>query len=171
MPKPNEKFTVAQLKDFIRTHKNIKIKLSQTKPNLIADLKKAGQWEGMTESKEKKSKPKQRETPVKGSIPTVNVKKNDIYIIDMKKEGWIGIVDKVIDGNTVDFVKGYYLEKNNGKWYKDGEETETTLSGSSWYSQMLKQANKTTQQKNKKLYQQIKKGKDFYDKSNSWIKS
>ena len=152
-----KKFTVAQLKDFIRTHKNIKIKLSQTKPNLIADLKKVGQWEGMTESKEKKSKP--------------NVKKNDIYIIDMKKEGWIGIVDKVIDGNTVDFVKGYYLDKNNGKWYKDGEETEVTLSASSWYSQMLEQANKTTQQKNKKLYQQIKKGKDFYDKSNSWIKS
>jgi carbamoylphosphate synthase small subunit len=60
MPKPNEKFTVKQMKDFIRSHKNVKIKLTQTRANLIADLKKHGQWEGSTPSK--KTTPKKAKT-------------------------------------------------------------------------------------------------------------
>ena len=45
MPKPNVNFTVKQMKDFIRSHK-IKIKLTQKKAELIADLKSTGNWEG-----------------------------------------------------------------------------------------------------------------------------
>jgi len=56
MPKPNEKFTVAQMKDYIRNHSlNKKIKLTQKKADLISALKKEGHWEGSTP---KKSTPK-----------------------------------------------------------------------------------------------------------------
>ena len=62
MPKPNDKFTLAQMKDYIRSHKNVKIKLTQKRADLIADLKKVGQWEGSTPSKKAPAK-----APVKPS--------------------------------------------------------------------------------------------------------
>tara|TARA_R110001632_G_scaffold1759_1_gene7865 strand:- start:230 stop:772 length:543 start_codon:yes stop_codon:yes gene_type:complete len=73
MPKPNDKFTVAQIKDFIRKHPDVKIKLSQTKPNLIADLKKAGQWEGSAAPSKPVAKPVAKAKPAYPTIPP-NVK-------------------------------------------------------------------------------------------------
>ena len=50
MPKPNEKFTLAQMKDYIKQHnlnkgKN-RILLGHKKPLMISKLKEAGHWEG-----------------------------------------------------------------------------------------------------------------------------
>ena len=60
MPKPNEKFTVAQMKDYIRNHSlNKKIRLTQKKADLISALKNEGHWEG---GSAKKVTPK-KETP------------------------------------------------------------------------------------------------------------
>ena len=62
MPKPNEKFTVAQMKDYIRTHSlNKKIRLTQRRADLISSLKKEGHWEGSSPVKKatpKKATPK-----------------------------------------------------------------------------------------------------------------
>jgi len=68
MPKPNEKSTVAQLKQYIREHKELNIRLGQNKPGLIADLKKTGNWGGS--SPVKKATPKKaipKKAPVKKS--------------------------------------------------------------------------------------------------------
>ena len=48
MPKPNEKWTVDQMKTYIRTHKlNIpNVKLGMKKAEMIAGLKKLGHYEG-----------------------------------------------------------------------------------------------------------------------------
>jgi len=57
MSKPNEKFTVKQMKDYIRTNSlNKKIKLTQKKADLVAGLKNEGHWEGS--SPVKKASPK-----------------------------------------------------------------------------------------------------------------
>ena len=45
MVKPNDNFTVKEMKDYIRSNK-LKIKLTQKKAELIADLKSTGNWEG-----------------------------------------------------------------------------------------------------------------------------
>ena len=54
MPKPNQNFKVAELKDYIRSHK-LNIRLTQKKAELIADLKRTGNWD---EGKKKKTKEK-----------------------------------------------------------------------------------------------------------------
>ena len=54
MPKPNQNFKVAELKDYIRS-KKLDIRLTQKKAELIADLKKTGNWD---EGKKKKTKEK-----------------------------------------------------------------------------------------------------------------
>ena len=69
MPKPNEKSTVAQLKQYIREHKELNIRLGQNKPELIADLKKTGNWGGSSPVKKappKKAPPK-KATPKKST--------------------------------------------------------------------------------------------------------
>ncbi len=61
MPKPNEKFTVAQMKDYIRNHSlNKKIRLTQKKADLISALKNEGHWESGSAKKAtpKKATPK-----------------------------------------------------------------------------------------------------------------
>ena len=45
MTKPNDKSTVKEMKDYIRSNK-LKIKLTQKKAELIANLKSTGNWEG-----------------------------------------------------------------------------------------------------------------------------
>ena len=69
MPKPNEKSTVAQLKQYIREHKELNIRLGQNKPGLIADLKKTGNWGG--------SSPVKKATPKKTTLNNRSKKKND----------------------------------------------------------------------------------------------
>ena len=64
MPKPNEKFTVAQMKDYIINHSlNKKIRLTQKKADLISALKNEGHWEG---GSAKKATPK-KATPKKAT--------------------------------------------------------------------------------------------------------
>tara|TARA_R100000655_G_scaffold72965_1_gene111488 strand:- start:475 stop:1884 length:1410 start_codon:yes stop_codon:yes gene_type:complete len=59
MPKPNQNFKVAELKEYIRSHK-LDIRLTQKKDGLIADLKKTGNWD---EGKKKKEKPIEKAKP------------------------------------------------------------------------------------------------------------
>jgi hypothetical protein len=110
MPKPNEKFTVAQMKSFIRSHKNIKIKLTQTRPNLIADLKKHGQWEGSAKQAKPKFKidtskqPSQKPSQIKMKYkPSLNIK--EIKKATPKKQG-----SKAPQGASGDTVAGQLLD-------------------------------------------------------------
>ncbi len=57
MPKPNQNFKVAELKEYIRS-KKLNIRLTQKKAELIADLKRTGNWD---DGKKKEKKEKQIE--------------------------------------------------------------------------------------------------------------
>ena len=125
MPKPNEKFTVAQMKDYIRNHSlNKKIRLTQKKADLISALKKEGLWEGSTPKKStpkpapKKATPKP--TPKKYIPPkarkSVKPSMTDILMnldIDVSKK----IAKQVEENNKVDF---YEIQNKNGTF--DGED-------------------------------------------------
>ncbi len=58
MPKPNINFTVVEIKEYIRTHKlnHPRVRLSQTKPNLISGLKFVGHWDDVAKTKKKRVK-------------------------------------------------------------------------------------------------------------------
>ena len=87
MPKPNEKFTVAQMKDYIRNHSlNKKIRLTQKKADLISALKNEGHWEG---GSAKKATPK-KATPKKAT-PKPSPKK---YIPPKARKSVKPVMDK-----------------------------------------------------------------------------
>jgi hypothetical protein len=80
MPKPNEKSTVAQLKQYIRDHKELNIRLGQNKPELIADLKKTGNWEGSSPVKKAPvKKAPVKKAPVKKAPVKTTTTKNIEY--------------------------------------------------------------------------------------------
>ena len=55
MPKPNAKFTLPELKSYVRTHKINKpeIRLTMNKSQLVAGLKKHGHWDHKADAREK----------------------------------------------------------------------------------------------------------------------
>jgi hypothetical protein len=76
MPKPNQNFKVAELKDYIRS-KKLNIRLTQKKDGLIADLKRTGNWD---EGKKKKTK----EKPIEKAKPSPPKKTPEPKVIKEK---------------------------------------------------------------------------------------
>ena len=105
MPKPNDKFTVAQIKDFIRKHPDVKIKLSQTRPNLIADLKKAGQWEGSTPVAKVAAKAKPVAKAVAKMKPVAKAKANTDDVNSTNKQLKMRFVKKIKGFKKADLEK------------------------------------------------------------------
>ena len=80
MPKPNINFTVIEIKEYIRTHKlnHPRVKLSLTKPQLIAGLKLIDHWDDTTAKTKKKRIKKAPPTKPKMS------KEDDVRPVDKK---------------------------------------------------------------------------------------
>ena len=70
MPKPNQNFTMKEMKDYIRQKKinHPNVKLSMKRADMIAGLKKAGHWE----EKDKVKKTRKKPAPKPVSKPTSN---------------------------------------------------------------------------------------------------
>ena len=59
MPKPNQNFTVKEMKDYIRQKKinHPEVKLTMKRADMIAGLKSAGHWEEKDKVKKARKKP------------------------------------------------------------------------------------------------------------------
>ena len=105
--KPNEKFTVKQMKDYIRTNSlNKRIKLTQKKADLISALKREGHWEGKATPKKatpKKATPK-KATPKKATpkpTPKKATPKKATPNVAKSKETWKNWVARLkVDEDT-----------------------------------------------------------------------
>jgi hypothetical protein len=143
MPKPNEKFTVKQMKDYIRTHSlNKKIKLTQKKADLISALKKEGHWEEKPTPKKvtpkptpKKATPKKttkKEYTITTNPDTFNQFDTDFYvngdpfITYLQEKGWeLQMNTKMGQGArfTKNLTKQEYdkFKKQFSKWFKSNQ--------------------------------------------------
>jgi len=112
MPKPNDKFTVAQLKQYIRDHKELNIRLGQNKPQLIADLKKTGNWEG---SSPVKKAPVKKAPVKKASSKKITSDEKYMKMVDDNNENhpFGDTIQQVIikgekyDWNGIDLMDGF----------------------------------------------------------------
>ena len=194
MPKPNDKFTVKQMKDYIRTHKlnHPEIKLSMRKADMIAGLKKHGHWEGSKQATPKKKVSPKKITPKK-SKPTVttelmnmapdisdmigntikaNMKKIVVVEPTNTMSGYVGFVD-----NEVSEYGGYSVSRG---FDIEGNKNDYTLKHNDWGFQpsmpapksFKRQLSVAGQKRNKALYEKFFKEAhwrhydDFHIKNN-----
>tara|TARA_R100000951_G_scaffold69932_1_gene58864 strand:+ start:2001 stop:2618 length:618 start_codon:yes stop_codon:yes gene_type:complete len=118
MPKPNEKFTVAQMKDYIRNHSlNKTIRLTQKKADLISSLKKEGHWES---GSAKKATPK-KATPKPSPKKYIPPKARKSVKPAMDKSGFMDALNIMA---MVGKSKGYSTKENiddQVKWQREKE--------------------------------------------------
>ena len=118
MTKPNENFSVKQMKDYIRNHSlNKKIRLTQKKADLISALKKEGHWEGSSPVKKTAPKPAPKKYIPPKARKSVKPSMTDILMnldIDVSKK----IAKEVEENNKVDF---YEIQNKNGTFDAEDE--------------------------------------------------
>jgi len=117
MPKPNDKSTVKEMKDYIRSNK-LKIKLTQKKAELIADLKSTGNWEGSNPATPKTKSPNNDLNSTNKELKTRFVKK----IKSFKKVDLEKLLN--FNGDALIKVDNNYYGSNN--WVMDGVKSAKT---------------------------------------------
>ena len=113
MPKPNQNFTVKEMKDYIRTKKvnHPNVKLTMKRADMIAGLKSAGHWDEVDKVKKARKKPAPKPAPK----PKVSsAKKEKPSLKDILLDLDIDVSKKIADAVEKDKKIDIYEITDNG---------------------------------------------------------